>query len=382
MARIERRREQLLNELKKAIVHLGRVDITLEEAEMHSDLDNANDLAFYCGSFSEACKIAWSEIQQERAAEQKGVDMAEVRKQRIQESAKKMKQDALIDWLIAEHLKTGQAIQPLTIKKQYPEKYRTALELFGMWSQVEYAMRAEMQRREEKEKSEDEPEVESVVAEELTAQEAMPEVAEGSAAQEPTVKTEKKPRRRRVGRAGVGSLITYLLKVQEELGEMPSMLQLETYVQNHEEAYTYTALVRHLGPKAKWPEILRRARAGCAPEECLKTDVEQGVTIESIEENKAEAEVIVEMGDEAETETQNEAETEAETETETETETGAEKTEIIATETTSFVERTTQRTDEDSRDDVRHIEVTLRHRGLAFRVDLDGQKFEITLNLE
>lgn len=358
MSQRENKRDQLLSELKKAMRHLDRSEISLDEAETYSDLENANDLAFYYGSFSEACEVAWSEIQKEKAEEARGVDEAEIKQQRIEESAKRMKQEALIDWLIAEQLKLGHKLQPLSVKKQYPEEYQKALRLFGTWWGAESAMRAEIQRREQKRTDEDEPKIEESVEElieemtevmtEEVAEETTDEVAEETAPEtvsetiegKTATETEEKPKRG--GRSiELGSLIAYLLRVEDELGEIPKTQQLDAYARTHTETYPYNTLVRRLGPKARWPEILRKARAGCTPEECLRTEVAREAAAEELAVTTQEEKPVIQ-------------------------------------EEMSAIQKETLTTQEETR----RIEVTLRQKGLAFKVDLDGQRFEIVLNLE
>lgn len=411
-------RGRLMGELKKAMRHLDRPNITQEEAVMYSDLTNTNDLAFYYGSFEKARQEAWSEIQREKAAEAEPSDEAADKQKRIQQSAAKMRREALIEWLINEERKVGRKLSPISdVKKKYPEKYKAILDEFGMWAHVETAMLEEKRRQKEAQSSRDEgtPDTTSlgvtrrnvgeaqdetkdeakdeVVVEEVKSEDVVAEKVEveESVGERPTTDTEQKPKRRRRSTPQVEELVAYLIRLEAELGTIPNQTQLLEYAKTHDDGYAYTTLVRYLGPKREWPLLVRETR--------LKAEKEQEVAEHDQEVAEHDQEVVDLDHDEPDRDAFDQ---EASWETSkilgmaedegaspelrqatSEAETSLEEVEVSGEPSLEDVETSVESSlkEVEAQDGVKRIEITLGRKNMAFRVELDGQKYEIVLNL-
>lgn len=397
-------RGRLMGELKKAMRHLDRPNITQEEAVMYSDLTNTNDLAFYYGSFEKARQEAWSEIQREKAAEAEPSDEAADKQKRIQQSAAKMRREALIEWLINEERKVGRKLSPISdVKKKYSEKYKAILDEFGMWAHVETAMLEEKRRQKEAQSSRDEgtPDTtllgvtrrnvgeaqdeakdeakDEVVVEEVKSEDVVAEKVEveESVGGRPTTDTEQKPKRRRRSTPQVEELVAYLIRLEAELGTIPNQAQLLEYAKTHDDGYAYATLVRYLGPKREWPLLVREAR--------LKAEHDQEVVDLDHDEPDHDAfdqeaawetsEILGTAEDEGASPELRQATSEAETSLEEVEVSGEPSLEDVETSVESSLKEV------EAQDGVKRIEITLGRKNMAFRVELDGQKYEIVLNL-
>lgn len=404
-------RGRLMGELKKAMRHLDRPNITQEEAVMYSDLTNTNDLAFYYGSFEKARQEAWSEIQREKAAEAEPSDEVADKQKRIQQSAAKMRREALIEWLINEERKVGRKLSPISdVKKKYPEKYKAILDEFGMWAHVETAMLEEKRRQKEAQSSRDEgtPETTSlgvtrrnvgeaqdeakdeakdeVVVEEVKSEDVVAEKVEveESVGERPTTDTEQKPKRRRRSTPQVEELVAYLIRLEAELGTIPNQAQLLEYAKTHDDGYAYTTLVRYLGPKREWPLLVREARLKAQKEQEVAEHDQEVVDLDHDEPDHdafdqeaawETSEILGTAEDEGASPELRQATSEAETSLEEVEVSGEPSLEDVETSVESSLKEV------EAQDGVERIEITLGRKNMAFRVELDGQKYEIVLNL-
>lgn len=412
-------RGRLMGELKKAMRHLDRPNITQEEAVMYSDLTNTNDLAFYYGSFEKARQEAWSEIQREKAAEAEPSDEVADKQKRIQQSAAKMRREALIEWLINEERKVGRKLSPISdVKKKYPEKYKAILDEFGMWAHVETAMLEEKRRQKEAQSSRDEgtPETTSlgvtrrnvgeaqdevkdeakdevedeakdeVVVEEVKSEDVVAEKVEveESVGERPTTDTGQKPKRRRRSTPQVEELVAYLIRLEAELGTIPNQAQLLEYAKTHDDGYAYTTLVRYLGPKREWPLLVREARLKAQKEQEVAEHDQEVVDLDHDEPDHdafdqeaawETSEILGTAEDEGASPELRQATSEAETSLEEVEVSGEPSLEDVETSVESSLKEV------EAQDGVERIEITLGRKNMAFRVELDGQKYEIVLNL-
>lgn len=379
------KRNELMNELKVVTRQLGK-QLTVDDLRQHSEID-PNNLAFYWGSIWEACSAAWREVKQEEAQDVQ-VDATTEKRQAIRKAEQKIKQEAIIDWLLEQRLKMGRNFSPIDIKKRYREKYYTALNLFGTWRSVEIEMDRVARQREEEDVQEVLPEQE-VPSEQGTLPE-QPEQLEQSV----------KHRKRRRKLSGREEALEYLRKVQDDLGieTVPSHTQLSAYEAEHEDAYAYAALARCLGPKKDWKKLMQEHRET----EVVETEVVETVPAEVEMAEVVSTEIVMtETAPIETTPTEDEPVEAASSETALAESSAAVLAEILAkpaegiTELIEQAEEVAEEAPEGGMsaveetdaakevvDDVRRIEITFGEESLEFGVTIRGRKYEILLNLE
>lgn len=369
---------ELMDELKAVTRQLGK-QLTVDDLRSHSEID-PNNLAFCWGSIQEACSAAWWEVKQEEAQDAQA-DATTEKQQAIRRAEQKIKQEAIIDWLLEQRLKMGRNFSPIDIKKRYREKYYTALNLFGTWRSVEIEMDRVARQRETEALEQQETQTE-------------PEVLEAS----PEQPIKQRKRRRKL--SGREEALEYLRKVQDDLGieTVPSHTQLSAYEAEHEDAYAYAALVRCLGPKKDWKKLMQEHRET----EVVETEVVETVPAEvEMAEVVSTETVMTETAPIETTPTEDEPVEAASSETALAESSAAVLAEILAKPAEGITELIEQaeevaeeapeggmsaveETDaaEEVVDDVRRIEITFGEESLEFGVTIRGRKYEILLNLE
>ncbi len=131
--------------LVKKTLELGRKP-TFREVEDDPKLPNANNYAFYYGSFAEAVDVAWAMVRRKRAESIKNAAQnlgAEVSVSAEPEELQNMvsEEHRWLAWLVRlrlrQHGSSDEKLDYYYVKKLYPQAYQRILSIMGNWRAVE-----------------------------------------------------------------------------------------------------------------------------------------------------------------------------------------------------------------------------------------------------